>query len=176
MTGRLIVVAGLPGVGKTTVSREITDRLDGRLIRTDVVRKDRFPDPQYTVEERVAVYDELFARGRREAADGGVAVLDGTFRKRADRDRAAAVAAEIGVPLDIVAVECDAAVVERRIREREGDESDADVEIYRQFRDRYEPIERTHATIDNSGDLASTRRQVAEALAAIKDRSSDATD
>ena len=164
MTGRLIVVAGLPGVGKTTVSREIASRLDGRLVRTDVVRTDCFPEPAYTAEERAAVYDELFARARETVAAGGVAVLDGTFRKRADRERAAALAREADVPLDVVAVECDEAVVRERIAAREGDESDADFEIHRRFRERYEPIELDHVAIDNSGDRASMRAQLDDAL------------
>ncbi|MFB6250869.1 MAG: AAA family ATPase [Halobellus sp.] len=160
MTGRLVVVAGLPGVGKTTVSREIADRLGGRLVRTDVVRRDCFSDPRYTAEERATVYDELFERGRSTAAEGGVAVLDGTFRKRADRERAAAVADAEGVPLDIVAVECEEAVVRERIARREDDESDADFEIHRRFRERYEPIELDHVRIDNSGGLDSMRSQL----------------
>ncbi|SDY01285.1 AAA family ATPase [Halobellus clavatus] len=160
MTGRLVVVAGLPGVGKTTVSREIAERLDGRLVRTDVVRRDCFSDPQYTAAERATVYEELFDRGREIVAQGDVAVLDGTFRKRTDRERAAAVADAEDVPLDVVAVECTEAVVRERIQKREDDESDADFEIHRRFRERYEPIEREHITIDNSGDLDSMQTQL----------------
>ncbi|RLM89898.1 kinase [Halobellus sp. Atlit-38R] len=164
VTARLIVVTGLPGVGKTAVSREIVDRLGGRLIRTDVVRTDCFDDPEYTAAERETVYDEVFARGRETIANGGVAVLDGTFRTRADRARAVDLANAVGVPLDVVAVECADSVVEARIAARENDASEADIDIYRQFKERYEPIEIPHVRIDNSGDLASTREQIVAVL------------
>ena len=67
----LVVVCGLPGVGKTTVAEHASERLDGTLLRTDVVRKELFPDPEYTDAEAAAVYDELFARASEELARGG---------------------------------------------------------------------------------------------------------
>lgn len=161
-TGRLVVVCGLPGVGKTLVSERIADRLDATLLRTDVVRKELYADPAYTPEERESVYEELFSRARRRVEDGTDAVLDATFRTRADRERAAALADAVGAPLDVVRVVCDAAVVRERIAAREDDESDADFDVYLQFRDRFEPLERRHRTVDNSGSADSTRRQVDE--------------
>jgi hypothetical protein len=44
-------------VSGTAISREIADRLDGRLVRTDC-----FDGPEYTAAERETVYDEVFAR------------------------------------------------------------------------------------------------------------------
>jgi predicted kinase len=164
MTPRLLVVIGLPGVGKTSVAREFADRLEGRLIRTDTVRTDCFPDPDYTPAERRRVYDEVFARARETLDRDRCVVLDGTFRRRADRERAVEVAAATGATLGVVAVECEESVVESRIAAREDDASDADIEVYRQFRERYDPIRLPHATVDNSGTMAATRSQVAALL------------
>ncbi|PSQ47007.1 kinase, partial [Halobacteriales archaeon SW_6_65_15] len=61
---QLIVVCGLPGVGKTTVAEAIAERVDGRLLRTDVIRKEIISDPDYTAEESRMVYGELFERAR----------------------------------------------------------------------------------------------------------------
>lgn len=159
-TARVVVVCGLPGAGKTTVAEHVTERLDATRLRTDVIRKELFPDPEYTDEEAAAVYDELFARTRRRVADGEPVVLDATFTERARRDRAHDIAADLDVPFGLVHVTCEQAVVERRIRDRTDDESDADVRVHRLFRDLFEPVERDHDTVDNSGDLAATRRQV----------------
>ena len=158
--GRVVVVCGLPGAGKTTVAARITDRLGATRLRTDVVRKELFPAPEYTDEESAAVYDELFARTRRLVADGDSVVLDATFSERANRERARDLSTSLDAPFDLVAVECDQSVVEERIRRRTDDESDADVEVHRLFRDRFDPVECDHVVVDNSGDLASTRRQV----------------
>lgn len=61
-------------------------------------------------------------------------------------------------------MECDPAVARERIREGEGDASDADVAVYEELRDEFETVEREHTPIDNSGSRAASRRQVAAAL------------
>lgn len=156
----VIVVCGLPGVGKSTVSRAIADAVDGEVIRTDVVRQEIVENPVYTAEEKRRVYEALFDRARDHVEAGGTVVLDGTYRRREYRDRASELGDELGAGFSLVAVECDESVVERRIAERENDASEADFEVYRQYRDAFDAIERDHVTVDNSGDLPSTHRQV----------------
>lgn len=155
----LVVVCGLPGVGKSTVARAVADRLDAEVLRTDVVRKELFEDPQYTSEETAAVYDELLTRAREHLAAGRPVVLDATFKTRARRRDARDVADSVGVDFRLVYVDCDSDVVERRIASREG-VSDADFEIHLEFKDRFDPIEMDHERIDNSGSEAETVRQV----------------
>lgn len=156
----LVVVCGLPGVGKTTVSEYVSRALDGRLLRTDVVRKELFPEPEYTSEEREAVYDEVFERANETLRVGQSAVLDGTFKNREHRGDARRAAQELGVPLSLVRVACDENVVEERIRARTGDASDADFEIYKQYREEFDPIAGPFARVDNSGPLTRTIEQV----------------
>lgn len=165
-TGRapiLVVVCGLPGVGKTTVSEHAADALDGRLLRTDVIRKELFPDPEYTPEEREATYQELFDRAKETLRAGRSVVLDGTFKLREHRGDARRAAQELGVPLSLIKVACDEDVVRERIRARTNDASDADFEIHKQYRKEFEPIAGPFARVDNSGRLDETLAQV-EAL------------
>ena len=68
-------------------------------------------------------------------------------------------AGDLGAGFGVLRVECPDPVVERSIVERDG-VSDADLEIHRQFRDRFEPVKMDHAVVDNSGSEAETRRQV----------------
>lgn len=159
--GSVIVVCGLPGVGKSTVARAIAEAVDGAVLRTDVIRQELVEDPVYTAEEKRRVYEELFERARGHVEARQTVVLDGTYRRRTYRDRARALADALGAEFELVAVECDESVVERRIDDRENDASEADFAVYRQYRDSFEPIEHDHATVDNSGGLAATRRQVA---------------
>lgn len=155
----LVVVCGLPGVGKTTVSRRIADRLNATILRTDAVRKELFPYPEYTDEETEAVYEELLDRAGNELEAGQTVVLDATFARTTFRENADAVADTVGVPFHLIKVECDVSVVERRIQTREG-LSDADFEVHLLFREEYEPIERAHHVIDNSGDEVRTLARV----------------
>jgi predicted kinase len=157
---RLVVVCGPPGVGKTTVSEGIADRIDGTLVRTDVVREDVAPDPEYTDAERKRVYEELFARGREALRRGENAVLDGTFQYRATREAAQSLAEEMGATFESVKVECAEPVVRERIAERTGDESDADFDVHAMIREQFDPLSVDHVTVDNSETLADTRRQL----------------
>lgn len=156
----LVVVCGLPGAGKSTVSRRIADTLDGHLLRTDVVRKELFPDPEYTAEESSSVYTEVLARARDRIAAREHVVLDGTFRRESLRNRVVSVATEASVPYRLVHVQCAESVVKERIAAREGDESDADFAVYELLKDEFEPIEQNHTVVDNSGSLEETRAQV----------------
>ncbi|WP_240318880.1 AAA family ATPase [Halorussus rarus] len=163
-TPRLIVVCGLPGVGKTTVAEDIADRLDGRLLRTDVVRKELLTDPDYTEEESRMVYRELFDRASEIVEAGRSAVLDGTFKDAGDRDRAAELSESLGAEFRLVKVECAEDVVRERIARREGDASDADFEVHELYREQFDAIATDHVTVDNSDGRDATARQVDEAF------------
>ncbi|MFB6266636.1 MAG: AAA family ATPase [Halodesulfurarchaeum sp.] len=159
-TARMVIVCGLPGVGKTTVAARLADRLGGTHIRTDVVRKELFPDPAYSSEETRAVYAEVLSRAKKAIRAGDVAILDGTYKRHSRRVRAVRAASELDVPLAVVRVVADPDRVQDRIRRRTDDESDADVEIYEQFKEEWEPIRGEYITIDNSRDLDSLTRQL----------------
>lgn len=157
---KLVVVCGLPGVGKTTVAERVAERTDGRLLRTDVVRKERFPEPEYTAAETRTVYSALFERARETIDGGSTAVLDGTFREQSFRREARDLADGLEVPFELLKVECSEQRVAERIASREGDASDADFQVHAQLRDAFEPVVMDHGRVDNSGTLAATRRQV----------------
>jgi len=167
----LVLVCGLPGTGKSTVAERIAKRLPARLLRTDVVRKELFPEPTYAAEESAAVYDELLDRAREAIDAGDHVVLDATFRRRHLRERAAEVAADAEIEFRLARVTCEESVVRERIHTRqaeEDDESDADFAIYTKLKDEFEPIEREdHVVIDNSGSLEATLAAVDEAFGAL---------
>ncbi|PSP55014.1 kinase [Halobacteriales archaeon QS_1_67_19] len=161
-TPKFVVVCGLPGVGKTTVAEDIADRLDGRLLRTDVIRKDILSDPQYTEEESRTVYGEMFDRAQGTVESGRSVVLDGTFKDTGYRNRAVELSEALDADFELVKVECAEDVVRNRIRSRQDDASDADFEVYTMYRDSFDPISRDHLTVDNSAGLDETVRQVDE--------------
>ncbi|MFC4550111.1 MULTISPECIES: AAA family ATPase [Halorussus] len=161
-TPTAVVVCGLPGVGKTTVAEAVADRVGGRLLRTDVVRKEILADPEYTDEESRIVYDAVFERAEATLESGRSAVLDGTFKAADLRERARTLADATGAAFRLVRVECDKSDVRERIAAREDDASDADFAVHAQFREEFEPLARDHVTVDNSRGIAETRRQVAD--------------
>ncbi len=160
----LVVLCGLPGVGKSTVGALVAERLGARRLRTDVVRKELYDDPQYTDEEMASVYRELLDRSRQTVEAGESVVLDGTFAERGRRRTVREIAAEATAEFRLLEVVCERSVAEERIADREGDMSDADVAVYRKFREEFHPIEMYHVAIDNSGTEEETREQVARTI------------
>ncbi|MEF8780525.1 MAG: AAA family ATPase [Haloferacaceae archaeon] len=157
--GRVVAVCGVPGVGKTTVAEWIAENHGGELLRSDLVRKELFPEPSYTEAERRRTYATLFDRGLAVAERGRTAVLDATFARRRYRDQLIERAGERGVDVEFVAVDCAEPVVRERIATREG-ASDADFEVYLYYRYRFDPVRRPHLAVDNSGELAETYAQL----------------
>ncbi len=161
----LVVVCGPPGVGKSLVARTAAEELGATVLRTDIVRQDLFEDPGYTDEEVRRVYAELRERARERLAAGESVVLDGTYRSVTLRDGVASVAEDVGTPAVFLRVTCPESVVRERIAARTDDPSEAEFEDYRSIAAEFEPLERDHHAIDNSGTVERTERQVREALA-----------
>ena len=166
--GWLAVVCGLPGVGKTTVAKRVAGHVDGEILRTDVIRKELFDDPEYSEAETEAVYAELIRRARDRVASGSSVVLDATFADARFRDDVREVGDRVADEFDLLEVECDETVVERRIERRDGI-SDADFEIHLHFKELFDRIESEHVVVDNSGTEAETFAQVDAAFAADED-------
>ena len=160
-TVELVLVCGAPGVGKTTVAKRIADCVDGQMLRTDVIRKELFTEPAYTEAETKAVYGELIDRARRQLNGGKSVVLDATFADERFRTAAQTIGDEAASEVTLVKVECDEAVIERRIERRNGI-SDADFADHRRIKRAFDRIEATHTIIDNSGDVATTMAQIDE--------------
>lgn len=167
----LVVVCGPPGTGKTTVSEWLADRFDACLLRTDVVRTDVVEDPVYTEAERERVYEELFERIAERLESGETVVADGTFDRRPYRERVRELGRRAGAAVELVRVTCDPETVKPRIRDRDGDASEATVENYCEIRDGFDPVDAAHLRLDNSGPWAATERQLREHFEVERDGS-----
>ncbi|MFN2267473.1 MAG: adenylyl-sulfate kinase [Desulfonatronovibrio sp.] len=91
--GRAIWFTGLPGSGKSSISRKVYQRLkekgvNATYLQMDERRKVYFPNPAYTPEERKQAYT-LFAKEGAELADQGkFVIMDGTAPLKRMRDQA----------------------------------------------------------------------------------------
>jgi predicted kinase len=156
----LIVYCGLPGVGKSAASAYTADRLDANRYRSDRVRKRLFPEPNYTRAETDATYEQLLQHARADLRSDTNVVLDATFQSAPYRDRAAEVVRAIGADCTFVRVVCDVETVKVRMDERTNAVSDAQFEQHVQLRETFDPIDREHVVVDNSGSLEATYDQL----------------
>jgi aminoglycoside phosphotransferase family enzyme/predicted kinase len=135
----VIVVCGLPASGKTRLAEVLAATSGLAHLSSDVTRKRlaglpagaRAADEVYSDEFSALTYAELGRRAAAETALRRGAIVDATFRHRADRD---AFATAFGAAAPMLFVECRApvAVLRRRAADRErlqGQVSDATLEV-----------------------------------------------
>ena len=163
----LVLVSGLPGTGKSTLSRMLADKARFEVLRSDVIRKEIFTTVAaadnsasiYSVDRTQQVYDECWTRARSRLLAGGRVIVDATFQREANRQKFLQLAIDCGVRA--VWLECTAPAerVQRRLAARQGDASDADWSIYELVRKQWEQpsefTERFHEIIESDEDADS---------------------
>ncbi|MCX6399333.1 MAG: AAA family ATPase [Propionibacteriales bacterium] len=152
---KLVLVGGAPGCGKSTLAGAVADRLGMVVISSDRVRKEMAGiDPAasaaapvsqgiYDGEHTAATYRELLHRAEMLVRRGESVVLDASWTRADDRERAASMAG--GLSVDVVELRCDVdpATAAARIRTRT-DISDADQRVADALRRRADPWPSSH--------------------------------
>src|SRR5277367_720527 len=149
----LIVFAGLPGTGKTTLARELARRLQATYLRIDTLE-------QAILRLHVAFDPELAPVGYfaayAVAADnlrlGSIVVADAVNSLAVVRDSWTEVAAEAGVPIVEIEVICsDAVEHRRRVESRQADIPGHTLPTWQEVQDhRVDRWEREHLLIDTA--------------------------
>jgi len=170
----LIIVTGLIGTGKTTVSGAIGRGLGCTVLSSDVIRKeladippserhyDSFAGGLYSPEFTQKTYGELYRRAGELLGKGHSVVLDASFRKRSERLAAKELAAEYGAAF--LAVECIAPdeIIKQRLEERSraGSVSDGRWEIFADIKKDYDSVDELQPdehlvldTVSSSGNI-----------------------
>jgi aminoglycoside phosphotransferase family enzyme/predicted kinase len=150
---RLVLVGGLPGTGKTTVSRALAARLGWQYLSSDVRRKEllgvpaerhlgeSFGEGAYDEAARDRTYRSLLATAEQALSFGESVVVDATWASQAHRDKAAEAAERTRAGLVCLQTVLDDEVADLRIRDRSDrgdDASDADVQVARVLRTRFD--------------------------------------
>ena len=164
----IVVVCGLPGVGKTTLAKEIAPMIKATILSTDKIRKELLSHPTYQQQERILIYDIMVIIAKYLHDAGINCILDATFNKETSRNE---LIEKLGLSKDqikIVECICPEEVVISRIKARKNDYSDADVSVYKKMKKIYEPVKGEHLTVDTSKDVKSSTQFVVDQILEIK--------
>jgi predicted kinase len=157
----LILMAGLPGSGKSTLSRALAAQLGGTVIDKDRIRAALFDpsDIEYSTEQdefcmrvmlKVAGYILRKDPPRRVFLDGR------TFSRRYQLDRATGYAEAIGQPWRILECVCSDETARKRLEDdRAHVAANRDFNLYLQVKARFEEITLPKTVIDTDQPLQS---------------------
>ncbi|HUH65189.1 MAG TPA: AAA family ATPase [Syntrophales bacterium] len=165
----LFLMAGLTGTGKSVRADSLAPRVAASVIRTDVVRKEllgihlseRHPEAfgtgLYADDITRKTYGRALELAEEKLMGGTSVIIDATFGKRADREKAVEFAESLGVYVFLIECVCPPDTVRNRLELRMKDDkgvSDGRWEIYLRQRETYDSIteipEGLHIVLDTT--------------------------
>lgn len=171
----LLVMAGLPGTGKSTLARALAARLDAHVLDKDVVRTALFGPGRidYSHDQDDVAVDATYAAAAylRRVGDLPFAILDGrTYARRTACDALVHFTHAVGIPWCFVECTCAAQIALARI-ERDRDTHPAhnrSAELYRALAAEQDPIAGEHVVVDTGA--GTTDEHVERCLAYFRKR------
>ena len=168
----LVLVSGLPGTGKSTLSRMLANAGDFEILRSDVIRKEIFAADNaaqlYSADRTQRVYDECWDRTRSRLLAGGRIIVDATFQTDASRQRFLQLAIDSGIRAVWLECTASAAVTQQRLHARRGDASDADWSVHELVRKQWQRpsnfTERFHQEVSTDGTADLTLKRACDGL------------
>jgi predicted kinase len=117
MRSGVVIIAGLPGAGKSTLATALAARLpDARVVDKDQVRDALFAPCDYTAAERDVTFAAMLDAARYHLGRGRIVLFDGlTFSRRSEVAAAEAVAAEAGSFSSVIVCDVPVSVADERV-------------------------------------------------------------
>ncbi len=157
----LFITTGLVGSGKSSLAQSLAKRLGLVYISSDITRKQlaniwikerRFEGANtgiYSPEFSRKTYDTMFSKAKRALNEGGSVIMDASFIKAAEREKAKALAEETGARFFILECKLEEELTRQRLfqRQQQASVSDGRWDIYQMQKNIFEDV--TEAPLDN---------------------------
>jgi len=142
----LLLIAGLPGTGKSTVARAFAERYGGIHISSDLMRKAMNLRGHFDPEDKKKVYQAMSDEALAALLNGQNAIVDSTFIDLSVRSAFESVARDCGVPFFWVEMRADENSIRERLKTPRTD-SEADFSVFLALRAQSEPFRIPHLAL-----------------------------
>lgn len=168
----IIIICGLPGVGKTTLAKNLAPRINASILSSDKIRKELFLIPTYSKDELKMVYDVMIVTAKYLNDIDKNCILDATFNKEDSRIE---VKKKLGLDdrqFQIIECSCPEEIAISRLESRKDAYSDATIKVYQKMRGMREPVKAEHITVDTSQSADENAARVVEYISKKLDKNS----
>lgn len=152
----MVIVAGLPGSGKTYFAKRLSAELGAAYVNSDQIRQRMHASGKYSSEDKVIVYREMVRKAEMAIGKKKDIVIDATFYHHSLREIFVKLAKDYHIPAYLIEVTADEALIRRRLQKAR-DYSEADFSVYTKVRDDFEEITMPHLTListdENIGEM-----------------------
>ncbi|UCG54193.1 MAG: ATP-binding protein [Dehalococcoidia bacterium] len=166
----LILISGLPGVGKSLFCQRLTERLPAVILESDSLRRILFGQPDYSQTESARLFKAIRLLAKRLLKIGLCIIVDATNLSEHHRKYFYSIAECSKVKLIIVSIEAPQSVVKKRLAARlknQDEKSEADWEVYKKMKPSVEKITRKHYVVDTSRDTTPTIDKIISEISSI---------
>ncbi|MEO0075660.1 MAG: AAA family ATPase [candidate division WOR-3 bacterium] len=172
----LIMIMGLPGVGKTYLAQHLADAIGAYHFSTDIIRKEITNTPIekhcfegygkgiYTKEISAQTYQTLYERTENYLTQSKAVIIDATFSYQQSRNEAKELAIKNNADFYIINCTCPERLVLQRMKKRQQEFSlsDATPEIYYRIRENFEAVKdiKNYLEIDTSRPIKTNLKKI----------------
>jgi predicted kinase len=164
----VVIMAGLPGTGKSALARSLAERLPGAVLDKDVIRAALFTPAHVEYSraqddfcQEIMLQTAAYLLGRNSSS---CILLDGrTFSRRYQRERVLQFCSQLKTRWAILECVCTEqtalARLEKAAAERIHPATNRTPDLYRQIRKEWEPIDHSKLVIDTEASVDSCAEQ-----------------
>jgi predicted kinase len=147
----IIMIAGLPGSGKSYFAEKLSEHLGAVYINSDQVRKAEQASGQYSFQDKFRVYKEVAGLATNALNEQKVVIVDATFYRQSMRDLFFSLAKTLFVPAVFIEVFADEALIKERLK-KPRKYSEADFKVYEKIKNEFEQITEPHLRLESNNE------------------------